>query len=124
MLTIVPLSTVKGAGEILDNQQDMMAIELPFMWGWFEAFAEDRGEWPTTPNQRATLHTKQYCLDHHEMDFDQARAEGVSLDQMWNEADPLFEALRKRGRDTYKEPHRAILAEVIAQIARLRSEAV
>lgn len=122
MLAIAPLSTVKGAKEILDSPQDMLAIELPFMWGWFEAFAEDQGEWPTTPDQRATVHIMQYCMDHLEMDFDQARAEGVSLDQMWNEADPLFETLRKRGRDAYKEPRCAVLAQVIAHVADFRSE--
>ncbi|WP_417204955.1 hypothetical protein [Antarctobacter sp.] len=122
MLAITSLSTVKGAKEILDNPHHMLAIELPFMWGWFEAFAEIQGEWPTSPDQRATVHIIRYCIDHHEMDFNQACAEGNYLDQMWNEEDPLFEAFRQRGRKAFKEPRREILAQAIMQISDFRSE--
>ncbi len=100
----------------------MLAIELPFMWGWYLGFAEDQGEWPTTPDQRATVHMIQYCMDHHGMNFEHARAEGSSLDQMWNEADPLFEAFRKKGQEAYRNPQEPLLAQVIAHIANFRRE--
>lgn len=119
---ISALSNVSGADEIQDNPNEMLAIELPFMWGWYLAFAEDQGEWPTTPDQRATAHMIRYCMDHYGMDFDQARAEGSSLDQMWNEADPLFEAFRKKGQEAYLDPQEPLLAQVIAHVANFRRE--
>jgi hypothetical protein len=119
---VTGLSRVEGAGDIHHNPEHMLAIELPFMWGWFHAYAELQGDWPTTPDQRATLHIIQYCIDHHGMGFDQARAEGASLDQMWNEAHPLFEALRKSGREAYHQPEKSTFANVITQISDFRRE--
>lgn len=119
---VAALSDIAGADEIQDNPNDMLAIELPFMWGWYLAFAKDQGEWPTTPDQRATLHVIQYCMDHHGMQFDQARAEGASLDQMWNEADPLFEAFQEKGQEAYRFPDELSLAQVIAHLANFRRE--
>ncbi|MEM8792982.1 MAG: hypothetical protein AAGE80_15285 [Pseudomonadota bacterium] len=123
LIATAPLSGDHGAEEILDNPQDMLTIELAFLWGWFVAFAEDQGEWPTSPEQRATLHIIQYCMDHHGMNLDQARAEGADVDRMWNQAEPLFDAIERRGREAYQEPSRAVLAQVIASIADSRREA-
>lgn len=122
LLAIAALSNVGGADEIQDNPEDMLAIELAFMWGWYLGFAEDQGEWPTTTDQRASVHVIQYCMDHHSMDFHQARAEEASLDQMWNEADPLFEAIRKKGQEAYRNPEEPSLAKVVAHLANFRRE--
>ncbi|ROU02765.1 hypothetical protein EAT49_10640 [Histidinibacterium lentulum] len=113
---------VEGAAEIQDNPDDMLAIELSFMWGWSFAYAEGRGGWPTTPDQRATLQMIQYCMDHHSMDLEQARAEGSALDRMWNEVDPLFDALQKRGQESFHDPDQPILAYAIERIAQYRQE--
>ena len=107
------LSGIDGAGEFQDNPEKMLAVELPFMWGWHHAYAKAAGEWPTTPSMRASIQMTDYLMKHHSFDFQRARAEASALDLMWNEADPLFEAISKRGEESYAKPNEPILGQDI-----------
>ena len=48
-------------------------------------------------------------MKHHSFDFQRARAEASALDSMWNEADPLFEAISRRGEESYTKPDEPIV---------------
>lgn len=94
---IAVLSGIEGADAFQDDPNAMLAVELPFVWGWHFAYAEQAGDWPTSPSMRASIHMVRYMMDHHEFDLQRARAEMTSLHEMWDEADPLFEAIQQRG---------------------------
>jgi cytochrome c556 len=110
------LSGINGAGEFQDDPEKMLAVELPFMWGWHHAYAKAAGEWPTTPDMRASIQMTDYLMKHHSFDFQRARAEASALDSMWNEADPLFEAISQRGEESYAKPDEPILGQVISKV--------
>ena len=94
----------------------MLAVELPFIWGWHYAYAKAAGEWPTTPSQRASIQMIDFLMKHHSFDYQRARAEVSVLDSMWNEADPLFEAISRRGEESHAKPDEPILAQVISKL--------
>ncbi len=58
----------------------------------------------------------EYLMKHHGFDFQRARAEASALDAMWNEADPLFDAIRQRGEESYANPEAPLLGEVILSL--------
>jgi hypothetical protein len=112
------LSGVAGADAFQDDPEKMLAVELPFMWGWHHAYAKAAGEWPTSPSMRASIQLTDYLMKHHSFDFQRARAEAAALDAMWNQADTLFEAISQRGEESYDNPDEPILAQVISKVIR------
>lgn len=106
---------------ILENDK-LLGIELPFMWGWNHAFADQAGDWPTTSSQRATLQMMRYMMDRHRFDFPRARAEAKVLDDLWNEKDPLFDAIQQQGFESFYRPNDPLLADVIIRITNFNSE--
>ena len=110
------LSGVNGADDFLDDTELMLGVEGPFMWGWHLAYAEEAGEWPTTPDMRASVHMIRYLMDHHGFDFKTAKADVQSLDRSWNAAEPLFEAIQNCGRESFSQPEEPFLAHVVSPI--------
>jgi hypothetical protein len=122
IMAISELSGIEGADDFQDDPNSMLAIELPFMWGWHFAYAEQAGEWSTSPSMRASVHMIRYMMDHHEFDLQRARAEAASLDLGWNEADPLLEAVQERGIESYANPEEPALGQIIAQFIWFQNE--
>lgn len=115
-LAVAFLSGINGADEFQDDPEKMLAVELPFVWGWHHAYTKAAGEWPTTPSMRATIQMIDYLMKHYLFDFQRARVEASALDSMWNEADPLFEAISARGGESYAKPDEPILGWVISKM--------
>lgn len=114
LLAISVVSDTPGVDEFQDNPEKMLAVELPFMWGWNYAYAKAAGKWPTSPSMRTSAQMIKYLMDHHEFDFEEARREASTLDKLWNEADPLFEAISKHGEESFSNPNSPYLGHIIS----------
>lgn len=110
------LSGKEGADEFQENSSKMLAVEIPFMWGWSHAYAKTSTKLTTPPSMRASVHMIKYLMMHHEFGFKQARAEASEMDKMWNAADPLFDAISQRGEQSFSEPNLPWLGHVIAAL--------
>jgi len=105
-----------GADEFQGDPEKMLAVELPFMWGWHYAYAKAAAEFPTTADMRASAQMILYLTEHHSFNFKRARAEASALDSMWNQADPLFEAISQTGEESYAKPDEPLLGYIISKV--------
>ncbi len=92
-------------------------LEYAFMWGWYHEYAKAAGEWPATPSMRATLHMIEHLMKRSGFSFKDARAEASALDAMWNEADPLCDAVIKCGAKSFHQPDHAWYSYVLRKFA-------
>lgn len=123
-------AAIKGC--VLDNEYGDRLVELlgedgtlfqqAFLWGWYYEFAKQSGDWPTSPSARASFHLANHLVRGNGYNFKEAREVSASIDQMWNAADPLAEAIFSYGERSFHEPDHTWLLHVLREIARAERE--
>tara|TARA_R110000796_G_scaffold238695_1_gene359128 strand:+ start:700 stop:1173 length:474 start_codon:yes stop_codon:yes gene_type:complete len=122
ILATIELSGDSGRDDFLDDAELRLELEEWFMWGWYFAYAEEAGEWPTPPDMRAGAHMLKYLMDHHGFDFKAAKVDVQSLDRNWNAAEPLFEAVQNKGRESFYQPEVPFLAHMVSALFPVKGE--
>ncbi len=107
------LGADNNALDLLEDRSRLFAIESPFMWGWHYGHHK-KIEMATPASGRASIGMMHYLMKIHGMSFTNAKAEGRSLDAMWNEADKILEPIFVVGERSFHSPHTPYLANAVA----------
>lgn len=95
-----------------ENHSVLLSLELQYLSGYFESYAKEY-DYPTTPEERASLHIIDWLMYYRKLDLDQARIEAISLREMKDEDDKLFESIKNRGKEAYAGSSRADFFDVL-----------
>lgn len=100
-----------------ENHTLLLSLELQYLSGYFEEYAQEY-EFPTTPEERASLHIIDWLIHYRGYNLNDARGEAVSLRQMKDENDRLFESIAHRGREAFAGSERADFYDILRIITR------
>lgn len=85
------------------NDKVMLSIELQFLWGVFRELVQEYPDLPTHGLDRVKLHLIMRLVDAHGYSFEAARNEAISVGNLYNEADTLFDALASLGQKAFHD---------------------
>jgi hypothetical protein len=80
-----------------------LSFELQFLWGFFHEHVQT-ADLPVNGYDRIKLHLVERLVTAHGYDVKRAAAEANSIEDLFNSAEPLFEAVAELGQRSYKEP--------------------
>lgn len=92
----------EGVGDLCDDKI-MLSIELQFLWGVFRELVQEYPDLPTNGFDRVKLHLIMRLMDAHGYSFETARDEAISVEELYNEADELFDQLASLGQKTFHD---------------------
>jgi len=95
-----------------ENHSILLSLELQYLSGYFEEYAKEY-DYPTTPEERASLHIIDWLMHFRKYNLDQARSEAISLREMKDEEDKLFESIKNRGKEAYTGNNRADFFDIL-----------
>jgi len=95
-----------------ENHSVLLSLELQYLSGYFESYAKEY-DYPTTAEERASLHIIDWLMYYRKLDLDQARIEAISLREMKNEDDELFKSIKNRGTEAYAGSSRADFFDIL-----------
>jgi len=98
------------------NDQVLLQIELPFLWGIFHEAVANSPSLPTNGYDRVTILVIAYLMKHRGMSLDKARAQALEADTRYQQAEPLFEVLQERGRRVYRDRSVGHLADAVVAL--------
>lgn len=97
----------------LFNDKMMLSIELQFLWGIFHEFVQEYRNLPTNGFDRIKLHLIERLMDTHGYSFDAARDEANLLEDLYNKADEIFDAVSQCGKEAFHDARPGQLAVVV-----------
>jgi len=95
-----------------ENHSVLLSLELQYLAGYFEEYAKAY-DYPTTPEERALLHIIDWLMHYRKYNLDEARGEAVSLCEMKDEEDKLFQSIKNRGKEAHEGNDRADFFDIL-----------
>lgn len=103
---------IEGLADLF-NDKMMLSIELQFLWGIFHEFVQEYRDLPTNGFDRIKLHLIQRLMDSHGYSFEAARDEAISVEDLYNKADEIFDAVSRCGKEAFHDARPGRLAVVV-----------
>ena len=102
----------EGLADLIDDRT-MLSIELQFLWGLFHEFVQEYPELPTSGFDRIKLHLIGRLVHAHSYSLWAARDEANAVEDLYNKADELFEAISGLGKQAYRDARPGHLCTVV-----------
>jgi hypothetical protein len=83
------------------KEEVIFSLEIQFLWGVFYELVANGPSFPTNGYDRLLGHLIYFLVSERNKTFEEARDLALSIQSLYNEADPLFDAVQEMGRVAY-----------------------
>lgn len=84
------------------KEEMIFSLELQFLWGIFYKVVANGPAFPTNGFDRLVMHIIYFLVAERRKTFDEARDLALSIQDLYNADDPVFEAIQGMGQVAYE----------------------